>query len=99
MTATRRRSRLCRGGRRKPGRFTVKLYPASSLPDSRETSLSCHPGRVLSDEAGYSFTVKRPGFLHWTGNLALSAPNIRLENGEEIWFTDALIIWPPSGVM
>ena len=34
-----------------------------------------------SDEAGYSFTVKRPGFLHWTGNLALSAPNIRLENG------------------
>ncbi len=41
--------------------------------------------------------MKRPGFLHWTGNLALSAPNIRLENGEEIWFTDALIIWPLSG--
>ena len=65
-----------------------------TLPGWQESEVSRESG---SDEAGYSFTVKRPGFLHWTGNLALSAPNIRLENGEEIWFTDALIIWPLSG--
>lgn len=65
-----------------------------TLPGWQENPTSPESG---NDEAGYSFTVKRPGFLNWTGNLALGAPNIRLENGEEIWFTDTLIIWPLSG--
>ena len=47
-----------------------------------------------TDGEGYSCNVARPGFLHWTGNLGIGMPNLVLENGEEVGFTDSLIIWP-----
>lgn len=50
-----------------------------------------------TDGKGYSCNVARPGFLHWTGNLGIGMPNLVLENGEEIGFTDSLIIWPKGG--
>lgn len=46
------------------------------------------------DGKGYTCNVARPGFLHWTGNLGIGMPNLVLENGEEVGFTDSLIIWP-----
>lgn len=50
-----------------------------------------------TDGEGYSCNVARPSFLHWTGNLGIGLPNLVLENGEEIGFTDSLIIWPKGG--
>ena len=46
------------------------------------------------DGEGYSCNVARPGFLHWTGNLGIGLPALTLENGEEVVFTDSLLIWP-----
>ena len=46
------------------------------------------------DAEGYTCNVARPGFLSWTGNLGISLPALTLENGEEVVFTDSLIIWP-----
>lgn len=46
------------------------------------------------DGKGYTCNVARPGFLHWTGNLGIGMPNLVLENGEGVGFTDSLIIWP-----
>ena len=46
------------------------------------------------DGEGYTCNVARPGFLHWTGNLGIGLPALALENGEEVLFTDSLIIWP-----
>ena len=46
------------------------------------------------DGEGYTCNVARPGFLHWTGNLGIGLPSLVLENGEEVGFTDSLIIWP-----
>ena len=46
------------------------------------------------DGEGYTCNVARPGFLHWTGNLGIGLPALTLENGEEVGFTDSLIIWP-----
>lgn len=48
------------------------------------------------DAEGYTCNVARPGFLHWTGNLGIGMPALTLENGEEVAFTDSLIIWPHS---
>ena len=45
------------------------------------------------DGEGYTCNVARPGFLSWTGNLGIGLPCPVLESGEEIWFTDALVIW------
>ena len=47
-----------------------------------------------TDGEGYNCNVARPGFLHWTGNLGIGMPNLTLENGEEVGFTDSLLIWP-----
>ena len=47
-----------------------------------------------TDGEGYTCNVARPGFLHWTGNLGGGLPNVTMENGEEIGFTDTLLIWP-----
>ncbi len=49
-----------------------------------------------SDAAGYNYNVKRPDFGSWTGNLGLGMPSIALENGEEIPYTDSLILWPSA---
>ena len=46
------------------------------------------------DGEGYACNVARPGFLSWTGNLGVGLPALALENGEEVGFTDALLIWP-----
>ena len=46
------------------------------------------------DGEGCTCNVARPGFLHWTGNLGIGLPALTLENGEEVGFTDSLIIWP-----
>ena len=46
------------------------------------------------DAGGCTCNVARPGFLSWTGNLGIGLPNLVLENGEEIGFTDTLLIWP-----
>ena len=46
------------------------------------------------DGKGYTCNVARPGFLHWTGNLGIGLPALTLENGEEVVFTDSLLIWP-----
>ena len=46
------------------------------------------------DGEGYTCNVARPGFLHWTGNLGIGLPALTLENGEEVVFTDSLLIWP-----
>ena len=46
------------------------------------------------DGEGYTCNVARPGFLHWTGNLGIGLPTAAMENGEEIGFTDTLLIWP-----
>ena len=43
---------------------------------------------------GCACNVARPGFLHWTGNLGIGLPALALESGEEIGFTDTLLIWP-----
>ena len=48
------------------------------------------------DAEGYTCNVARPAFLHWTGNLGIGMPALTLENGEEVVFTDSLIIWPHS---
>ena len=49
------------------------------------------------DCEGYTCNVARPSFLHWTGNLGIGLPSLVLENGEEIIFTDSLLIWPGTG--
>ena len=49
------------------------------------------------DGEGYTCNVARPSFLHWTGNLGIGLPSLVLENGEEIVFTDSLLIWPGTG--
>lgn len=46
------------------------------------------------DGEGYTCNVARPGFLSWTGNLGIGLPNLVLETGEEVVFTDSLLIWP-----
>ena len=46
------------------------------------------------DGEGYTCNVARPGFLHWTGNLGIGLPALTLESGEEIGYTDSLLIWP-----
>lgn len=46
------------------------------------------------DAGGYTCNVARPAFLHWTGNLGIGLPALTLEDGEEVVFTDSLIIWP-----
>lgn len=46
------------------------------------------------DGEGCTCNVARPGFLHWTGNLGIGLPALTLENGEEVVFTDSLLIWP-----
>ena len=46
------------------------------------------------DAGGYTCNVARPAFLHWTGNLGIGLPALMLEDGEEVVFTDSLIIWP-----
>ena len=47
-----------------------------------------------TDGEGYTCNVARPGFLHWTGNLGIGLPALTLESGEEIGYTDSLLIWP-----
>ena len=46
------------------------------------------------DGEDYTCNVARPGFLSWTGNLGISLPALTLENGEEVVFTESLLIWP-----
>ena len=46
------------------------------------------------DSEGFTCNVARPGFLSWTGNLGIGLPGLTLETGEEVVFTDSLLIWP-----
>ena len=46
------------------------------------------------DGEDYTCNVARPGFLSWTGNLGISLPALTLENGEEVVFTESLLIRP-----
>ena len=46
------------------------------------------------DGEGYTCNVARPSFLRWTGNLGIGLPALTLEDGEEVVFTDSLLIWP-----
>lgn len=70
------------------------LEACRELPDWKEEDAFRGAGR---DAEGFSLNVKRPGFLSWTGNLGLSMPALATEDGEEVLFTDALIIWPLAG--
>ncbi len=49
---------------------------------------------VGEDEEGYTYSLKRPDWLQWGGNLTVGVPVLTLENGEEIPFVDGLIVWP-----
>lgn len=48
--------------------------------------------RMLTDEDGFDFGVKEPGYLSFTGNLSIVMPS----EGDEISFNDGLIVWPKA---
>ena len=83
--------------------FSVAWYVTAYRPyDGYVESLRAQPGfredpgfpECGVDSEGFTCNVARPGFLHWTGNLGIGLPALTLENGEEVGFTDSLIIWP-----
>ena len=94
------------GGPRSPRRFlrllALLLAAFALLYDVYMEALRAQPGwreapalpGCGTDGEGYNCNVARPGFLHWTGNLGIGMPNLTLENGEEVGFTDSLLIWP-----
>lgn len=65
-----------------------------ALSEQYETEKVSAYGVYAVDEEGYSYYIKRPGFLSWTGNLSVSVPSRKLSNGETLLYVDSLIIWP-----
>ena len=47
------------------------------------------PKYLKNDEEGFSYSVKYPDYLSFTGNLAISMPSEDYD-----YFSDSLIIWP-----
>ena len=47
------------------------------------------PKYLKNDKEGFSYSVKYPDYLSFTGNLAISMPS-----EDDDYFSDALIIWP-----
>lgn len=82
--------------------FTVWYLTAYRPYDAYVEALRAQPGfqedpgfpECGVDGEGYTCNVARPGFLSWTGNLGIGLPSLTLETGEEMVFTDSLLIWP-----
>ncbi len=82
--------------------FTVWYLTAYRPYDAYAEALRAQPGwredpgfpECGVDSEGFTCNVARPGFLSWTGNLGIGLPNLVLETGEEVVFTDSLLIWP-----
>ena len=83
--------------------FSAVWYFTACRPyDAYVSALRAQPGfqedpafpACGTDDEGYSCNVARPGFLSWTGNLGVGLPALTLESGEEIGYTDSLLIWP-----
>ncbi len=47
-----------------------------------------------TDNDNWSYSVKRPNFLSWVGNLAISSYKVDENTNEVLMYTDSLIIWP-----
>jgi len=50
------------------------------------------PRYYYNDEDGYSWFVKYPDYLSFTGNITVMVPTIM--DDEDVHFDDTLIIWP-----
>lgn len=83
--------------------FSAAWYVTAYRPyDAYVEALRAQPGfredpgfpECGVDSEGFTCNVARPGFLHWTGNLGIGLPSLTLETGEEVVFTDSLLIWP-----
>jgi DNA modification methylase len=48
------------------------------------------PHYIENDADGFSYSVKYPDYLEFTGNLSIASPSTDEENP----YTDSLIIWP-----
>ena len=63
-------------------------YNSYSKGMDKNTSYSIFvPKYLKNDKEGFSYSVKYPDYLSFTGNLAISMPS-------EDYFSDSLIIWP-----
>ena len=69
----------------------VKYSPYSRGMEENVFSNWVVPRYLYTDEEGYDFGVKYPGYLSLTGNLFVGLPGT-----DENTFTDCLFIWPKA---
>lgn len=74
--------------------FPYKNYIKSCNKLSKVEITKSKERHLFKDEKGYSFFIKSPTFLSWSGNLGIDTPNLFSTTGKEIPYSNSLIIWP-----
>ena len=67
----------------------IKYNNYSKGMDKNKSYSFSVPKYLKNDKEGFSYSVKYPDYLSFTGNLAISMPS-----EDDDYFSDALIIWP-----
>lgn len=67
----------------------IKYHNYSKGMNKNKTYTIFVPKYLKNDKEGFSYSIKYPDYLSFTGNLAISMPSEDYD-----FYTDSLIIWP-----